>query len=114
MRDVPDDREIMRDEQVAELELVLQLTQQVEDLCLNGEVERADRLIADDQARLDHQCTRNRDPLPLATREVRRKSISRVSGQPDLLQHRANARVDLRVALTQLAHAIGADVAKRP
>ena len=43
--DVPHDREIVRDEQDREAELALQVAQQVEDLRLDRDVERGDRLV---------------------------------------------------------------------
>ena len=49
--DVLDHREVVRDEQVGEPELVLQVHQQVDDLRLDRHVERRDRLVADDQLR---------------------------------------------------------------
>ena len=45
--DVSDDREIVGDEQVGNAQLVLQLGQQVDHLRLSGDVERTDRLVAD-------------------------------------------------------------------
>ena len=47
-----DDGEVVRDEQVGEPEVVLQVLQQVEDLRLDRDVERGDRLVADDQLRV--------------------------------------------------------------
>ena len=88
VREVADDGEVMRDEQVREIEVVLELTEEVEHLRLDREVERADRLVADHETRLNHQCPGNRDPLPLAAGEVDREAIRGVGGQPDPLQHR--------------------------
>ena len=52
---MPHDREIVRDEQIGEFELALQVLQQVDDLRLHRNVERRDRLVADDEARLAAQ-----------------------------------------------------------
>ena len=49
--DMLDHREIVRDEQIGQPELVLQVHQQVDDLRLDRHVERRDRLVADDQIR---------------------------------------------------------------
>jgi len=46
------DGQVVRDEQVREVEPALEVLQQVDDLALDGHVERGDRLVADDQARL--------------------------------------------------------------
>ena len=51
MADVLDHRQVVRDEQVGQAELVLQVHQQVDDLRLHRHVERRHRLVADDQAR---------------------------------------------------------------
>jgi hypothetical protein len=53
--DVADDVEVVRDEDVGEVEVALEVLQQVEDLRLHGDVERRDRLVADDQLRVDHE-----------------------------------------------------------
>ena len=50
--DVLDDADVVRDEQVGQAELALQLAQQVQDLRLHRDVERRGRLVADDQLRL--------------------------------------------------------------
>ena len=50
--DLPDHRQVVRDEDVGEVEVALQAPQQVQDLRLDRDVERRDRLVADDQLRL--------------------------------------------------------------
>jgi hypothetical protein len=44
-----DDAEVMGDEQVGETELLLEILQEVDDLCLDRHVERRNRFITDDQ-----------------------------------------------------------------
>ena len=61
--------EIVRDEDVGEAEPVLQVAQQIEDLRADRDVERRDRLVADDQFRLDRQRPGNGDALALAAGE---------------------------------------------
>ena len=51
--DVAHHRQIVGDEEVGEAEPLLQVLQQVDDLALDRHVERRDRLVADDDARLD-------------------------------------------------------------
>jgi hypothetical protein len=53
--DVLDHREIMRNEEVGELQLLLQVPQQIDDLRLDGDVERRDGLVEHDEARIEHQ-----------------------------------------------------------
>src|SRR4051812_1091882 len=59
------DREVVGDEHIGESELLPQAREQVEDLRLDGDVERGDRLVADDHLRLDRERARDRDALTL-------------------------------------------------
>jgi hypothetical protein len=68
--DVPDHREVVADEEVAQMQLLLQVPQQVEDLCLNGEIQGADGLVADDQAGRQHEGAGDRDALQLPAGEL--------------------------------------------
>ena len=93
--DVPDDREVVRDEEIGELEVVLQRLEQVEDLRLDRHVERRDRLVGDDEVRVDGERARDADSLALAARELVRIARRRVRGQPDdarAARGRASAR----------------------
>ena len=47
--DLADHREVVRDEDVGQVEVRLQVAQQVQHLRLDRDVERRDRLVADDQ-----------------------------------------------------------------
>src|SRR5690606_5088524 len=60
--------------------------QQVQRLRLNGDVERADRLVADDQLRLQRQRARDADALSLAARELVRITTHEVRIHADLLE----------------------------
>ncbi len=53
--DVAHDREVVRDEEVGEVEVVLQVGEQVDDLRLDRDVERRDGLVADDQLWMQRQ-----------------------------------------------------------
>ena len=66
VRDVPHDVEVVRDEDVRESEVALQVLQQVEYLRLNRDVQRGDRLVADNQLRVDGERARHADSLALA------------------------------------------------
>ena len=91
VRDVPDDAEVVRDEEVGEPELALQVGEQVQHLRLHRDVERRDRLVGDDQRRIQHQRARDRDALPLAAREHVRIARVVLGPQADLGEHRAGA-----------------------
>ena len=53
--DVAHDRQVVRDEEVREPELVLQIFEQVHDLRLDRDVERRDRLVEHDQRRVERE-----------------------------------------------------------
>ncbi len=75
VRDVADDVQVVRDEDVGQSERSLQVLEQVDDLRLHGDVERRDRLIAHDQLRIDRECTRDPDALALAAGELVREAV---------------------------------------
>ncbi len=52
-RDVADHREVVGDEEKGQTELILEVLQQVDHLCLNRDVERRDRLVGDDELRIE-------------------------------------------------------------
>ena len=61
--------EVVGDEQVAQTTLRLQVHQQVQDLTLDRHIECGDRLVADDQLRLQGQGASDADALQLAAGE---------------------------------------------
>ena len=95
--DVADDVEVVRDEDVGEAELPLQVLQQVEDLGLDRDVERGDRLVADDQLRVDRERARDADALALAARELVREAVVVLRVEADDLQQLLDAALDLGV-----------------
>ena len=60
----------MADEQIRQFVLLLNVLQQVDDLRLNGHVQRGHRLIADDELGVQCQRTGDADTLPLAAGEL--------------------------------------------
>ena len=91
--DVLDDREVVRDEQVGEAAIALQVLHQVDDLRLHRDVERRDRLVADDEARLDGERARDADALALAAGEFVRIARHVFGAQPDFVEQLPHARV---------------------
>src|SRR5205809_4388138 len=81
VRHVLDDRQIVADEEQREAELPLQILQQVDDLRLDGDVERRDRLVADDQFGFRGKRPGDADTLALAAREFMRSAAQRVARQ---------------------------------
>ena len=84
--DMGDDGEIMRDEEVGEAVLALQVDQQIDHLGLDRDVERGDRLVADDQARSERKRARDADALALAAGKLMRKVPHLVGPQAHLLE----------------------------
>ena len=87
--DVPHDGEVVRDEQVSEAELALQVLEQIDDLRLDGHIERGDGLVADDEGGVDGEGASDADALPLAAAELVGVARRHARVQP-------NEREDLR------------------
>ena len=64
--DVLDHAQIVGDKDIGQLFLILQIHQQIQDLCLNGNVQCRDRLVADDELRVHGQCAADADALAAA------------------------------------------------
>ena len=79
--DVPDHGEVVADEQVGHAGLLLDLDEQVQHARLGGQVERAHRLVADDELRVAGQRPGDRDPLALAAGELPREPLAGVGRQ---------------------------------
>ena len=62
--------EVVRDEQVRQLQPLLQIHQQVDDLRLDRDVERRDGLVGDDERRVQRERAREPDALPLSAAEL--------------------------------------------
>ena len=72
---MPDDTEIVRDEQVGQAELVLNVLEQVDDLRLHGHVEGRHRLVGDDQLGPQRKCPGDPDTLALPAGELVRIAV---------------------------------------
>src|SRR6056297_2156673 len=84
--DEVDHAQVVRDEQVGQPELLLQVQQQVEDLGLDRDVERRDRFVADQELRVDGERAGNTDALALAAGEFVRVAAEVAAAQADLFQ----------------------------
>lgn len=67
---VLDNAQVVSDEQEREVQFILEVHQEVHDLSLNGDIERADRLIGHDKSRIERQGAGDTDPLPLTAAEL--------------------------------------------
>ena len=72
IRNIFDHGKIMCDKQIRGSCLLLDILHQVNDLCLNGNVQRRDTLICNDQFRVHDQRSRNSDTLSLSTGKLMR------------------------------------------
>ena len=96
-----DDRQVVGDEQVGQPEPGPQVGQQVEDLGLDRHVERRDRLVADDELRLDRERPGDPDALALAAGELVRVALDVVRVEPDQPEQLGDP-LGLRLALGQV------------
>ena len=83
-----DNAEVMRDEDVRQTHLLLKLFEKVQDLRLNGHVQRGNGLVADDQLRLHRKSAGNADSLAAAAVEfvgiAVDKALSKTDGVHEL------------------------------
>lgn len=96
-----DDREVVADEQAGELQLLLEILQQVEETGLNRDVERARRLVGDQQIGSESEGARDADTLPLTARQLVRVAVAVALRQLDRRQEIFDAlrqRLALRLA----------------
>src|SRR6185369_9086488 len=89
--DVLDYGKVVRDEEVGQPELVLQVHQQVDDLRLDGDVERGDRLVEHEELRVRGQRARHADALPLPARKLVRVSLAVVGAEPHFFEQLRHA-----------------------
>ena len=82
----PDDRQIVRNEQVGQAALGLQVVEQVEHLRADGHVQRGNRLVGDDELRLHDQRAGNADALTLTAGELVREPAGELGQQAHLFQ----------------------------
>ena len=93
-RDVPHHRQVVRDEQVGQAELALQVVEQVDDLGLDRHVERGDRLVGDDQLGPQGERPGDADALALAAGELVRVAVVVLRVEPDQLQQLLDRPLD--------------------
>ena len=98
--DVAHHGKVVRDEDVREPELVLQVLEQVDDAGLDRHVERRDRLVEHQQLRVERQRPRDADALALTAGELVREPVHVFGVEPDE-RHQLLDAIDL-FALAQL------------
>ena len=83
---LPDDTQVVGDEQVGDAVTRLQPAQQFDDLRLYSYVQGADGLVADDELRFQRQRPGDADALALAPGELERVAVGHVRPELDLFQ----------------------------
>ncbi len=102
MRDVAHHAEIVRDEEIGDIEIALQIGEQIEDLRLHRNVKRRHRLVGDQQLRIEHQRARNRDALALPAGKHVRIAARMFGAQANFAQHVAHALAALLCAVLRV------------
>ncbi|RMS50537.1 hypothetical protein ALP65_04624 [Pseudomonas aeruginosa] len=95
--DAPDQVEVVGDQQQGHAQACLQVLEQIEDLQLDGDVERGGRFVGDQQLRLAGQGHGDHHPLPLAAGEfvwIGFQALGRL-GDADQLEQFENSRAGL-------------------
>ena len=77
--EMPNHRQIVTDEPICQAESILQFFKQVDHLGLDGNIQRGDWLIADDQVRVKRAGAGNSDPLALSPPKIRANTGRRIS-----------------------------------
>jgi hypothetical protein len=83
VRDLPDHRQVVRDEQVGHAGAPLQVGEQPEYPGLGGHVERRGRLVADHQRHVAGERAGDRDPLLLSAGQLARQLVQQVGVEAD-------------------------------
>ena len=78
-----DHPQVVRDEEIRQPELLLNVREQVDDLGLDGDVERGDGLVADDQVGFQGESPGDADALPHASRELVRHTPGQLRVETD-------------------------------
>jgi hypothetical protein len=87
------DRKVVRDEEVRQPQLVLQVLQEVDDLRLHGDVESGDGLVEHHELRIRRQRARDADALPLPSGELVRIALPVVGREADFQEELRDALV---------------------
>ena len=95
---MPHHGEIVADEEIGQPEPLLQVAHQIEDLRLHRDVERAGRLVADQELRLARQGAGDGDALPLAAGEFVRVLLAVGRRKSDLREQLADPVADVGVS----------------
>ena len=102
----------MGDEEDGQVVLGLQFLEQVQNLGLNGHIQSGNRLVADNQLRLQRKCTGNADTLTLTAGELMRIAVNVLGVQSDNVEKLADALNALLLGAHAVnGHGLGDDLA---
>ena len=93
--EVPHDRQVVRDEQERDVEFLLQVLQQVDDLGLDGDVERRDGLVGHQQLGVERERAGDADALTLTAGELVGVAVVVLGVETHDLEELLHARQDL-------------------
>src|SRR5512138_1399456 len=79
-------RKVVSNEQISQTKFSLQVLQDVQDLRLDGDIQRRDRLITDNKTRTESQSTRNADALALPSGKFMWIAAGMITFEPDLAE----------------------------
>ena len=96
MADTLDDRDVVRDEQIGQAHVSLNVHHQIDDLRLDRDVERRYGFIGDQQLRRQRERPCDAQPLPLAAGEFMRKPTRHIGRETDPPEKLADAVVRIR------------------
>jgi hypothetical protein len=83
MANIFNDVQIMADEEHAHFQAALQVQQEIQDLCLQGDIQRGGRFIADEEFRIRADRPRDSQPLSLSAAELVGPAADDVGVEPD-------------------------------
>jgi hypothetical protein len=84
--DVLDDGEVVGDEEVGEREFLLELFEEVDDLCLDRDVEGGDGFVEDEELRIQGERSGDADALALTTGELVGEAAAEFAAEADELE----------------------------
>jgi hypothetical protein len=73
------------DEEIAQVELILQASEQIDHLCLDGHIECRYRLVEHEHLRIQRQSARHADPLALTAGELMWETVAVLGLEPNRL-----------------------------
>ena len=102
--DMAHDQQIVGDEQIGQAEFFLQLGEHVDDLRLDRHVQRGDRLVADDEVRVDRERAGDADALALAAGKFVGVAGGMLGVEADIAHELENALLPFLPAGVELMH----------